>query len=76
MTPDSSARIGLHPSIVLPAYVEPLIRGRRVAVLGDATVGLAEELTQRARASSTRTIPIRRAQRRRWPSSRAGGHTR
>lgn len=47
MTPDSSARIGLHPSIVLPAYVEPLIRGRRVAVLGDATVGLAEELTQR-----------------------------
>lgn len=47
MTPDSSARIGLHPSIVLPAYVEPLIRGRRVAVLGDATVGLAEELAQR-----------------------------
>lgn len=47
MTPDSSARIGLHPSIVLPAYIEPLIRGRRVAVLGDATVGLAEELAQR-----------------------------
>ena len=47
MTSDSSARIGLHPSIVLPAYVEPLIRGRRVAVLGDATVGLAEELAQR-----------------------------
>jgi hypothetical protein len=47
MTPDSSPRIGLHPSIVLPAYVEPLIRGRRVAVLGDATVGLAEELAQR-----------------------------
>lgn len=47
MTPDSSPRIGLHPSIVLSAYVEPLIRGRRVAVLGDATVGLAEELAQR-----------------------------
>jgi len=47
MTPDSSPRIGLHPSIVLPAYIEPLIRGRRVAVLGDATVGLAEELAQR-----------------------------
>ena len=47
MTPDSYLRIGLHPSIVLPAYVEPLIRGRRVAVLGDATVGLAEELAQR-----------------------------
>lgn len=38
---------GLHPSIVLAAYIEPLVRGRRVALLGDATIGLAEELSER-----------------------------
>ncbi|HLM72113.1 MAG TPA: methyltransferase domain-containing protein, partial [Polyangiaceae bacterium] len=33
-----------HPSIVLSVHIEPLIRGRRVAILGDATTGLAERL--------------------------------
>jgi chromosome segregation ATPase len=47
MTPEASPRAGLHPSIVLSAYVEPLVRGRRVAILGDATIGLADELSQR-----------------------------
>lgn len=47
MTPEASLRLGLHPSIVLSAYVEPLVRGRRVAILGDATIGLADELGQR-----------------------------
>jgi SAM-dependent methyltransferase len=47
MTPEPSPRSGLHPSIVLSAYVEPLVRGRRVAVLGDASIGLADELSQR-----------------------------
>jgi hypothetical protein len=37
----------LHPSIVLSAYLEPLIKSRRVAILGDATIGLADELSQR-----------------------------
>jgi chromosome segregation ATPase len=32
---------------VLSAYFEPLLRGRRVAVFGDATIGLAEELSRR-----------------------------
>src|SRR5262249_2181606 len=36
-----------HPSVVLGAYLEPLVRGRRVAVLGDATIGLAERLAER-----------------------------
>jgi predicted RNase H-like nuclease (RuvC/YqgF family)/SAM-dependent methyltransferase len=47
MTPEASLRPGLHPSIVLSAYVEPLVRGRRVAILGDASIGLADELSQR-----------------------------
>ncbi|APR82064.1 TolA protein [Minicystis rosea] len=47
MTPEASLRPGLHPSIVLSAYVEPLVRGRRVAILGDATIGLSDELSQR-----------------------------
>ncbi|MGK4002041.1 hypothetical protein WMF31_05415 [Sorangium sp. So ce1036] len=58
MTPESSlaaarsprpaaAAAALHPSLVLSAYLEPLVRGRRVAVLGDATIGLAERLLQR-----------------------------
>ncbi len=40
-------RSGLHPSIVLSAYLEPLVRGRRVAILGDATVGIVDELAER-----------------------------
>ena len=47
MNPDASVRSGLHPSIVLSAYVEPLVRGRRVAILGDASIRLADELSQR-----------------------------
>ena len=47
MISESPQRTGLHPSIVLSAYVEPLVRGRRVAILGDATIGLADELSQR-----------------------------
>ena len=47
MKSDLSARAGTHPSIVLSAFLEPLVRGRRVAVLGDATTGLAEELGER-----------------------------
>src|SRR5580704_5844068 len=47
MTSEAPPRSGLHPSIVLSAYFEPLVRGRRVAVLGDATSGLADELGQR-----------------------------
>jgi predicted nucleic acid-binding Zn-ribbon protein len=41
------ATAALHPSMVLSAYLDPLVRGRRVAVLGDATIGLAERLLQR-----------------------------
>ena len=37
----------LYPSIVLAAYLEPLVEGRRVALLGDATLGLAEDLLDR-----------------------------
>ena len=47
MPSDGTSRLGLHPSIVLSAFVEPLVRGRRVAVLGDATIGFAEELAER-----------------------------
>src|ERR1700761_6637345 len=47
MNPEASLRAGLHPSIVLSAYLEPLLRGRRVAILGDATIGLPDELGQR-----------------------------
>jgi SAM-dependent methyltransferase len=47
MDPEVSARATLHPSIVLSAYLEPIVRGRRVAVLGDATSGLADELGER-----------------------------
>ncbi|UQA62148.1 hypothetical protein [Polyangium aurulentum] len=46
MIPSSSARV-VHPSMVLGAYLERLVRGRRVAVLGDATIGLAERLVER-----------------------------
>ncbi len=47
MTMDLSARFGAHPSMVLAAYLEPLARGRRVAVFGDATAGLAERISER-----------------------------
>lgn len=36
-----------HPSMVLGAYLERLVRGRRVAVLGDASLGLGERLSER-----------------------------
>ncbi|MEJ7730817.1 MAG: methyltransferase domain-containing protein [Polyangiaceae bacterium] len=36
-----------HPSMVLAAWVEPLVRGRRVAVFGEASAGLAERLADR-----------------------------
>jgi SAM-dependent methyltransferase len=36
-----------HPSMVLAAWVEPLVRGRRVAVFADASAGLAERLAER-----------------------------
>lgn len=47
MTLDEKVRTGAHPSMVLSAHIEPLVRGRRVAILGDATIDLAERLTQR-----------------------------
>src|SRR5262245_29473990 len=47
MTSSARARFGLHPSIVLGSYLEALVRGRRVAILGDATSGLGEELSER-----------------------------
>ncbi|MFO0761202.1 MAG: hypothetical protein U0359_32285 [Byssovorax sp.] len=47
MKSDLSSRAGAHPSIVLAAVLEPLVSGRRVAVLGDATTGLAVELGER-----------------------------
>src|SRR5438045_9466719 len=37
----------IHPSIALAPYVEGLVVGRRVAVLGDATLGLADALVAR-----------------------------
>jgi chromosome segregation ATPase len=47
MTPEPSPFLRAHPSLVLSAYVEPVVRGRRVAVLGDATSGLGEALASR-----------------------------
>ncbi|WP_437597994.1 hypothetical protein WMF28_35405 [Sorangium sp. So ce590] len=46
-SPRPAAPAALHPALVLSAYLEPLVRGRRVAVLGDATIGLADRLLQR-----------------------------
>ncbi len=49
-TPSPSSRAQrspVHPSMVLGAYLERLIRARRVAVLGDATLELAEKLVER-----------------------------
>ncbi|MRG92887.1 class I SAM-dependent methyltransferase [Polyangium spumosum] len=37
----------VHPSMVLGAYLERFVRARRVAVLGDATLELAERLVER-----------------------------
>ncbi|MCA9592278.1 MAG: hypothetical protein KC776_03180 [Myxococcales bacterium] len=37
----------LHPSIVLAAYAESLVDGRRVIVFGDSSSGLAEQLIDR-----------------------------
>ncbi|MBK8253938.1 MAG: hypothetical protein IPK82_14905 [Polyangiaceae bacterium] len=42
---DESPR--LHASIALAPYVETLVVGRRVAVLGDSTLGLADSLVSR-----------------------------
>ncbi len=42
----SSTRLA-HPSAVLVAYLEPLVVGKRVVVLGDATLGVAEDLLER-----------------------------
>lgn len=36
-----------HPSMALAAYLERLVRGRRVAVLGDVTLGFGERLVDR-----------------------------
>jgi SAM-dependent methyltransferase len=41
------ASVGASSSAVLSAYAEPLLRGRRVAVLGDATQDLAAAVAQR-----------------------------
>lgn len=38
---------GAHPSAVLSAYLEPIARGRRVAILGEATLDLAARLADR-----------------------------
>ncbi|WP_437777427.1 hypothetical protein [Sorangium sp. So ce1097] len=46
-SPRHAAPAAVHPALVLSAYLEPLVRGRRVAVLGDATIGLADRLLQR-----------------------------
>ncbi|MGK3985428.1 hypothetical protein WME99_20450 [Sorangium sp. So ce136] len=46
-SPRHTAPAALHPALVLSAYLEPLVRGRRVAVLGDVTIGLADRLLQR-----------------------------
>ncbi len=40
-------RAPAHPSVALPAFAEPLFRGRRVAVLGDATTSLGPLLIAR-----------------------------
>lgn len=44
MSPTPAARLGAHPATVLGVHIEPLVRGRRVAILGDATLDLAEQL--------------------------------
>ncbi|TKD09723.1 class I SAM-dependent methyltransferase [Polyangium fumosum] len=43
----AASQTPVHPSMVLGAYLERLVRARRVAVLGDATLELAERLVER-----------------------------
>jgi len=43
----SPAGYPAHPAVALGATLEPFVRGRRVALLGDATTGLAELLAHR-----------------------------
>jgi SAM-dependent methyltransferase len=40
-------RAPAHPAVTLSAFAETIIRGRRVAVLGDATTSLSERLLER-----------------------------
>ncbi len=44
MTTDAEARAGAHPSLALAVHIETLVRARRVAVLGDASLELPERL--------------------------------
>lgn len=44
MTTDAEARAGAHPSLALAVHIENLVRARRVAVLGDASLDLPERL--------------------------------
>lgn len=46
MTQPSAVR-PVHPSMALAAYLERLVRGRRVAVLGDVTLAFGERLVDR-----------------------------
>ena len=47
----------LSPGVVLVAYAEPLLEGRRVVVFGDATSSLAAELVERgARTTAPRLL--------------------
>ena len=41
------AQAPAHPAVALAAFAEPLVRGRRVAVLGDATLPLGQALLER-----------------------------
>lgn len=44
---EPTAQPSAHPSMVLCVHIEPLVRGRRVAILGDATIDLPELLSDR-----------------------------
>jgi hypothetical protein len=44
---EPTAQNSAHPSMVLCVHIEPLVRGRRVAILGDATIDLPELLSDR-----------------------------
>ncbi len=47
----SPGATALHPSTVLPAYADTLFRARRVAILGDALLGLGELFAERGARS-------------------------
>jgi hypothetical protein len=47
MKEESNAMRPTHPSMALAAYLERLVRGRRVAVLGDVTLAFGERLVDR-----------------------------